>query len=529
MLKTALSQDGVQEALDIQSQLIDNTSISAFSAGGVLDNGSLSFNNLESTLSDSRIMGPEFAEDFKRQMSSLGAEGKDALLLSFAQKAIDANIDTQLTEDGVHLAETIQNAASRYADEAEEQGFDRDSSYLAVKNDLDRLGTNSGLSEAAQIKLIASLDMDKSLDEIRHDIDNLDAEDYFKIQISADASQVKEDIALALDAFKNDETVGEEQLSGLYTEEIVNAFKGASGDSGAFADAMELLADNSFDTQNSLIALNGALDELDHAVALDNLSESADELADKFGNATVEGQDLVDLLEEADALEDDAFNLSVDIGRDLINQADSMVEAIDDVSDAAGKIGEGFLVAAEDAKALENAFPGILENYQVTADGMIQLDQEIAQSAMGAATTDLESSSYAQAAKLNNYANYAQAMSQIYMQEAIAMAERAQADVATEEEANQYIAESEAKLADYEADLMRQHDLASMTTAENELSYNQQAAEGMSQSMNEAAQNSGFSLQNIAENAYNVAAGIINWFSNVGAAIAAGLSGQEFQ
>ena len=85
-----------------------------------------------------------------------------------------------------------------------------------------------------------------------------------------------------------------------------------------------------------------------------------------------------------------------------------------DVSDLTNQIGESFVIYGEDAQKMALTFPVILEYYQITADGMIDLNDDIAKSAIETATIDLESSVNAQVQMIDIYFEYAIGMRDMY-------------------------------------------------------------------------------------------------------------------
>ena len=117
-----------------------------------------------------------------------------------------------------------------------------------------------------------------------------------------------------------------------------------------------------------------------------------------------------------------------------------------DVSDLTNQIGESFVINGEDAQKMALAFPVILQYYQITADGMIDLNDDIAKSAIETATTDLESSVDAQVQMIYVYIEYATGMRDMYKAEAKALTEKAVAGVETQVEANKIMADSDNKL-----------------------------------------------------------------------------------
>ena len=114
-----------------------------------------------------------------------------------------------------------------------------------------------------------------------------------------------------------------------------------------------------------------------------------------------------------------------------------------DVSDLTNQIGESFVINGEDAQKMALAFPVILQYYQITADGMIYLNDDIVKSAIETVTTDLESSVNAQVQMIDVYIEYATGMRDMYKAEAKALSEKAVVGVETQVEANKIMADSD--------------------------------------------------------------------------------------
>ena len=72
----------------------------------------------------------------------------------------------------------------------------------------------------------------------------------------------------------------------------------------------------------------------------------------------------------------------------------------DTIADAASKIGDNFVVAAKDLSTLSDAFPGILQGMQELSDGSYQLNQDIVNNAIGAATAETSANAQSVAARI---------------------------------------------------------------------------------------------------------------------------------
>ena len=84
-------------------------------------------------------------------------------------------------------------------------------------------------------------------------------------------------------------------------------------------------------------------------------------------------------------IEDTDWELKIDLAgvEEILSIGDSVLSESDKIREAAMMIGEGYIVASEDAKKLAEVFPEILDGAQVMADGQIQLQEDVAKDALG--------------------------------------------------------------------------------------------------------------------------------------------------
>lgn len=107
------------------------------------------------------------------------------------------------------------------------------------------------------------------------------------------------------------------------------------------------------------------------------------------------------------AILDADYAVQVAIEADLKSDIDDILNYADAVQQATSVIQEGFKVSYEDIDILTAAFPGILAGYTTTADGMIQLNSEIAQSSIELASTQIATD---REAARNNIESYQQVL-----------------------------------------------------------------------------------------------------------------------
>lgn len=84
-------------------------------------------------------------------------------------------------------------------------------------------------------------------------------------------------------------------------------------------------------------------------------------------------------------IENTDWELKIDLAgvEEILSIGDSVLSESDKIREAAMMIGEGYIVASEDAKKLAEVFPEILDGAQVMADGQIQLQEDVAKDALG--------------------------------------------------------------------------------------------------------------------------------------------------
>ena len=158
--------------------------------------------------------------------------------------------------------------------------------------------------------------------------------------------------------------------------------------------------------------------------------------------------ELMNLYDLANDLENQTFSLGIDIGADLRDSSSDIIDVLDDIVSATSSVDEGFVIAADDVEDFAKAFPGILEGYTVTADGLVQLNESVVQSILGVSTVDAQSVTEAQKAKLRVYAEYAGIMKNAYQARADEMYRLAEEEVKTDAEAKQIRAENDRALAE---------------------------------------------------------------------------------
>lgn len=125
-------------------------------------------------------------------------------------------------------------------------------------------------------------------------------------------------------------------------------------------------------------------DYIDEAERLGTLIRENGQLKISAEVDTEEYSNFVDNIMNAD------YAITIAIKADIESDINDLADRADAIMSAAEAIGESYRVAYEDIMNVAQAFPGILEGYQVLADGTIQLNQQVAQEAIKAANSELQ-------------------------------------------------------------------------------------------------------------------------------------------
>ena len=115
--------------------------------------------------------------------------------------------------------------------------------------------------------------------------------------------------------------------------------------------------------------------------------------------------------QQLDAIQNADYQTFVSVKADLDSDFDRVLGQMDAISDAASMIGQNFIVAGEDLRELNNAFPGILDGIQYLSDGTAQLAQESVANATAAAGQEvgIQAQKVAEKIKIQQQEFYAKA------------------------------------------------------------------------------------------------------------------------
>lgn len=239
----------------------------------------------------------------------------------------------------------------------------------------------------------------------------------------------------------------------------------------------------------SLFELESALDDLQTTELQENLSTQLDEA---FGEERTIDVDAWLNSDEFETQLDNILDADYAIGIEIHSQAEEAFESIsnamDNVEEAASKIGEDFVVAADDVRELNNVFPGILQNVVDLHDGTVQLNEDTVKAAVAAAESEIAADATKTNEKLKNAATELRAKQALYQSMADAAMVLASGEMDADKTAADYekiIQEGLSKL-DEEASTVKMENDELVTTNSQENAG--RMATNWSQAYQEAAQ-----------------------------------------
>lgn len=256
-------------------------------------------------------------------------------------------------------------------------------------------------------------------------------------------------------------------------------------------------------------ALRDIREGMEHALALDkvkDLQDAWDDLFHKiqgtiipdFGDKLI--VDDIDIkavldLEDGDfqkkmkAIMDADYAVQVAIETDLQSDVDDIINRIKDVTSATSKIQEGFTIAWTDAMELQRVFPGILAGYTTTADGMIQLNAELAQNMVDLAQTEIDNRTAATKHDIETYKQVLLAKAAAMRQISEGLAQLAQSEVDSSVSAADAKAKIEEGMVNFQKACDDEIGLASNDLANSEIDDSNDVGSAAEQAASQSASN----------------------------------------
>lgn len=249
------------------------------------------------------------------------------------------------------------------------------------------------------LNILGQLEWDFIFDQ--DDIDAALEEQYDKVKARVDASEFEELLPQVNSIMSNlleGNDLTDEQITQLQALESEYTKLASIRDRGS-AQYIQALRDIREGMENT-ISKN----------AINELQDAWDQLAyvTKEGSTRqnwIIGVDLDDADFQANmkAILDADYSVQVAIEQDLRSDIDEVLNYANAIQEATSLIQEGFKVSYEDIDALTAVFPGILAGYSITADGMIQLNSEIAQSSIDLASMQIAADKDAARQNIESY------------------------------------------------------------------------------------------------------------------------------
>ena len=257
-------------------------------------------------------------------------------------------------------------------------------------------------------------------------------------------------------------------------------------------------------TQEYTEALSQVQDKL-YEAKMASLTDSADtkidELQEYLQDAKFEaGLDLDDseFQDKLDDVLDAEYEIDVAIHTEAEDEFNDIVSAMDNINEQASLIGENFVVSANDIRELNNTFPGIIQGMRDLGDGSVQLNEEVAQSAIGMAQAEVAADSQATIQKLRNQADLLRQKQAVYQQMANAALILAQTETGSEQEA----ADAKAVISDNLAKLKGLND---QIQSQTEMDNDKATADASNENAEIVARNWSSAYQSAAQSSYQFA------------------------
>lgn len=316
-----------------------------------------------------------------------------------------------------------------------------------------------------------------------------------------------------------------------YTEEFSQEVVDAAGQSNALGDAWGIISTNTYGAQAAVAEYNSELERTDYANQereigdlkaelsdteneIDALQEKADRgiVLDVDAKALKEAQDRASELRKQ--INGKKFELEINVTGDLLDEADSLIEACGDVRDALDRINDDYTTdgTVENLEALVSVFPDILDGATTSADGMVQLNQDVVDSSVAAANGEIEAASSATGAKLDNMIEYAGAMAEMYAEQANTYQTMADSETTTAAEVAEQkktfdddmanaAMENQYNIDDATAEALANEVDNQTTAAQNQIDTSQEGADAAIANLAAVSSQSATSMQDVISNA----------------------------
>ena len=300
--------------------------------------------------------------------------------------------------------------------ELSEDGKKLDENSLKDKIGTDAFNNLKAISDSTGISietLTSGLgDLDLSLVKVGEDTDKTTD----KMQNQADALSTivagAKDAKDALESISKGNVLGEDDQTALNTEldALLEKYPQLAQDVKTVREAMNDGVDSVYNYADAMGNIENAIDVAKLDQTREDAEESAQQLQSILDAMTSDDGVTIEINDEAlKYFEDELDNyinaehvIDVTVNTKLDEAVEQIQGQFDSIAGAASKIGDNFVVAASDLDALSEAFPGILQGMQELSDGSYQLNEDIVNNAIGAATAETTANAESVAAQIEN-------------------------------------------------------------------------------------------------------------------------------
>ena len=263
------------------------------------------------------------------------------------------------------------------------------------------------------------------------------------------------------------------------------------------------------------------LDQMMYEQLNDSLSSAFEEIQEGIEDLHI-GVDPTDFDEWAKKVEDFLDidrEITIAVHTDAENEFERITRQLDNIYEAAGKIGQNFTIAAQDIREVNQVFPGILQGIQRLDDGSFQLNQNMVQRAIATAQATTGADAQAVAEQLKHQSELLHAKAAVYKKMAEAATTLANQQVATEDE----VKNAKKTISEGVKEIKKKN---SEIAANQQMTNQMQVADSANENAKIVSDNWGNASQSAAQSVYNFATYAINAYRSVAQAQAAALRGQ---
>ena len=264
-----------------------------------------------------------------------------------------------------------------------------------------------------------------------------------------------------------------------------------------------------------------ALDELMYKDLNQTLAETFEDLEGGLEDLHI-GVDPTDFENWADEVEeflDADKTITIAVHTDAENEFNRITTELDNIYKAAGKIGENFVVAADDIRELNNVFPGIIQGMQMLDDGSFQLNSNIVQRAIATAQATSGADAQAVAKQLQNQSELLHSKANTYKK----MAEAAGVLAGSQVDSDMTAADARATISEGLAEIKATN---AKLSSENEMDNEKIVADSSKDNSEVVANNWAGASQSAASSIYRFAESAIANYNAVAQAAQAAANGQ---